>query len=80
MDRYWPERLTFFIAALIAGVLLFLGAGAPGAGSDAWSGAFLSIMGTIALKVLLPIWLILRAFDVLFIDPKRRNNTGRAGR
>ena len=72
MDRYWPERLTFFIGALVACALLFLGAGAPGAGSDAWIGAFLSIMGTIALKVLLPIWLVLRAFDVLFIDPKRR--------
>jgi hypothetical protein len=72
MDRYWPERFTFFIGALIAGALLFLGAGASGAGSDAWIGAFLSIMGVIALKVLLPIWLILRAFDVLFIDPRRR--------
>jgi hypothetical protein len=74
MDRYWPERITFFIGALIACALVFLGSGAPTAGSDAWIGAFLSIMGVLGLKVLLPIWLVLRAFDVLFIDPRRRRS------
>ena len=39
MDRFWPERVTLFIAIAIVALLLLIDSGAPEAGTDAWIGA-----------------------------------------
>jgi hypothetical protein len=75
MDCYWPERVTFFVGALILGVLLFLGSTGHNAAkfSDEWMNALGDIMLTICFVVLLPLWLALRAFDIAFIAYRRNN-------
>ena len=72
MDRYWPERFTLMIGAVILAVLLFLGSGSPTAGSDAWFSAFADIVFTLGVKVLLPSWLVFRVFDTLFLAARRK--------
>jgi hypothetical protein len=73
MDRYWPERTALFLFGLVVVVLLFLGqgSGTKVGYSDAWMDGFLTIIGHLAIKVLLPIWLLLRLFDGAFFAAKR---------
>jgi hypothetical protein len=60
MDRYWPERVSLFLFGLIVFVLYLFGATTPTRYSDAWWSAFASIVGHLAMVLLLPFWLLLR--------------------
>jgi hypothetical protein len=80
----WPEKVTFSVATVIVLLLLFMGATGPAettfgsphpqypaAFSGEWLAAFADILFTVGLKVILPLWLVLRIFDLIFLAPRR---------
>ena len=75
MDRWWPERITLFAGLLIAGAVLFLGALAGGdLFADERMSAYFGILWVILPKLLLPLWLVLRGFDALFLAGARNRH------
>jgi hypothetical protein len=73
--RFWPERVSLFLWVLIfASLIIFGRARAPDGGHrvlDDWLDALLVMVGTTSPKILLPLWLVMRAFHALFISPLR---------
>jgi hypothetical protein len=69
MDRYWPERVAVFIGALVGFALFVLSAvaTAPTGFPDGWTDAFVSVYLMLLLKITVPIWLLLRVFDFVFL-------------
>lgn len=78
MDWHWPERVAVFVA-VIAGIGLFvlsMFATAQTGLPDGWLDAFASTYLMLLLKIVLPLWIVLRAFDFVFLAVMR-NRTRR---
>lgn len=74
---FWPERVTVFLGAMIIAVLCLVGSISSTAWSQEWFDALIDIFGgTIALKILLPIWILLRTFDSCFIEHRPHRGHG----
>lgn len=65
----WADRLTVLVCFLIAAFLFLVGGNFETMTFDGWA--------MLALKVFLPIWLVLRFLDWLTGGPSRRSSTRR---
>lgn len=70
MDRYWPERITVFLGLALFVVLILMSVIA-GTINQSGADAAISIWGFLAIRFLLPIWLLLRGFDLCFLEAGR---------
>lgn len=74
----WADKIVAGVAGLVVLALLFVhNVGTPGAEYPVPStgevfSAFIEIIGIVAAKVLLPLWLFLRLIDFLCGGPARR--------
>jgi hypothetical protein len=72
----WPEKLTLVVGVLIMGFFFFLSIGRPAPAyadtteAQYWAAAA-TIFGLVALKVMLPVWIVSRAIALLAARPGR---------
>lgn len=72
MDFAWPEKFVGFLLLIEVLFIGLLGATAPGAGSSAWFAAGAVMFLRVPAMTLIPLWIVLRAIDLLFAGPARR--------
>jgi hypothetical protein len=75
MRMAWPEKVAVFALAFMAIVLLWFGlTGGPiKVSAGEWAADGLTILLRGALLLVLPLWAVLRAFDMLIGGPARRS-------
>lgn len=72
MEFAWPEKMVGFLLLIEVLFIGLLGATAPAAGSEVWFAAGAAIFIRVPAMTLIPLWIFLRAIDLLFAGPARR--------
>lgn len=72
----WAEKVTLALFALVALVLLLIGSTAGASdihpGALLWLASYGVILGTLLMKVFVPLWIALRVLDLIARGPARR--------
>jgi hypothetical protein len=75
----WADRVAIALFGAVTLFALLLGMGNPESGTGPWWGLLFAAEADLALKIVLPVWLMLRLVDFCAGGPQRRRRDRERG-